>query len=378
MFTAQLPSGDFIYLPGLNWKEIQQLPRMDYYCPDCKAPVILKRGNYKLPHFAHHSSCPATSLSPKETQHHLAGKRLFYDLLSDYFQQVHLEYYFCSIKQRADVCIEGGISLVIEFQCSAISASEVINRTGGYRQLGYDVRWFLHPQFLPVTRQEVAVVKLSQFLQSCIYTHKNLVQTLTFLNPDTKSMTVMILHHHLNQDYYVIEPIELKLDSGNFILQQPIPCLPNPQTVTKVMQEHYDRRKRNLFTYFQSKDWSFHFLVKKWKKTELTLPPYIGLPVVGSHNLGCEFLWQFKLVNYLVTCSQSNEPLTTEQLIENFYLSLPNRKIQNQESVQILTTYYNFLVENRLPEKPFYKSNSRKLYMEQWYRFQLLAKPSKH
>lgn len=378
MFTALLTSGDLVYLLDMNWKEIQQLPRFNYHCPDCNAPVILKRGSYKLPHFAHHSSCTSNLLSPTETQQHLAGKQLLYDLLSNYFQQVHLEYYFPSIKQRADVCLGGELSLVLEYQCSAISATDVVRRTEGYRQCGYDVRWLLHPQFLHVEQKSLTIVRLSMFLQSCLYTHKNLVQTLTFLNPDTQSITMMILHHPLNQDYYVVELIQLKLESGTFLLQQPIYCLPNPQTVSRVMQEHYNRRKRNLFTYFQTKDRPFHFLAKKWKKTEQTLPQYIGLPVVGSHHLGCEFIWQFKLVNYLVTRSQATEPLTREQIIEFFLLNFPNKASQSQDAIQVIATYYDFLKLHRLPEQPFYKSDSHKRYMEAWYRFQLLAKPSKH
>lgn len=378
MFTAKTASGVLLHLPDLNWKEIQQLPRLGYSCPDCNQPVILKKGNYKLPHFAHHLSCTSNSLSPNETEQHLVGKQLLYDLLSNYFKQVHLEYYFPSIKQRADICLAGELSLVLEYQCSSIPATEVISRTEGYYQCGYEVRWFLHPKFLPVMQKKLTIVKLSRFLQCCLYTHKNLVQTLTFLNPETHSTTIVILHHNLNQGYYVVEQIQLGLDGGTFIVQQPVHCLPDSRAVIGVMQEHYDRKKRHLFTYFQSRDWSFHFLVKKWKKTEQNLPGYIGLPAIGSHTLGCEFIWQFKLVNYLVTRSQATAPIETEQVIENFLLSLPNRTLQTQETVQTVTTYYNFLVQNRLPEKPFYKSNSRKLYMEEWYRFQLLAKPSKH
>lgn len=378
MFTAKTASGDLLHLPVLNWKEVQQLPQSGYYCPDCNAPLILRKGTYKLPHFAHHSSCPSNSLSPKETLHHLAGKQHLYVLLSNYFQQVHLEYYFPSIKQRADVCLSGELSLVVEYQCSAISASEVFSRTLGYSQCGYDVRWLLHPQFLPTEQKGLTIVKLSKFLQACLYTHKNLVQTLTFLNPVTQNVTIMILQHNLNEGYYVVESIQLKIDSGTFILQQPVHCLPDSRAVSRVMQEHYDRKKRNLFAYFQSKDRSFHFLVKKWKKTEQTLPKYIGLPVVESHDLGCEFIWQFKLVNYLVTRSQSTEPLSREQTIELFLLSLPNRAVHTQDTIRAIATYYDFLKLHRLPEKPFYKSDSSKLYMETWYRFQLLAKPSKH
>lgn len=378
MFTAHLASGEVVYLPDLNWKEIHQLPRSGYYCPDCTTPVILKKGSYKLPHFAHYSSCTSNSLSPKETLQHLAGKQLLYELLSNYFQHVDLEYYFPSIKQRADVCLGGELSLVLEYQCSAISATEVTSRTEGYRQCAYDVRWLLNPQFLPTKQNRLTIVKLSKFLQSCLYTHQNLIQTLTFLNPETQSVTIMILQHNLNEDYYVVEPVQLKLDSGAFILQQPVHCLPDSRAVSKVMQEQYDRKKKNLFTYFQSKDRSFHFLVKKWKIKEQTLPKYIGLPVFGSHNLGCEFIWQFKLVNYLVTRSQSSEPLSREQLIELFLLSLPKKAVQSQDTIRVITTYYDFLKLHRLPEKPFYQADSSKLYMEAWYRFQLLAKPSKH
>lgn len=378
MFTAHTPTGDLLYLPDLNRKDIQELPRSIYYCPDCNAPVILKKGNYKIPHFAHFKTCSSNLLSPIETQQHLAGKHLLYSLFSNYFHQVQLEYYFPLLKQRADLYLGSGLFLVVEYQCSSITATEVISRTDGYRRLGYTVRWLLHPQFLPENQNALTIVKLSKFMQSCLHTHKNEVRTLTFLDPDTQSITMLVIHMELNQDYYLVERIQQKLTNGTFILQQPVHRYLDPQTVTKAMQEHYERRKRHLFSYFKSSERQFHFLVKKWKKTEQTLPGYIGLPSIGPQSLGCEFIWQFKLINYLVTHSYAIEPLTRETVIENFLLSLPNRTPQTQETVQTVSTYYDFLKHYHLPEKPFYKSNASKPYMEAWCRFQLLAKPSKH
>lgn len=50
-----------------------------YYCPGCHAPVVLKRGQVVLAHFAHQPHAHCTTFSEGETAEHLTGKRQLAD-----------------------------------------------------------------------------------------------------------------------------------------------------------------------------------------------------------------------------------------------------------------------------------------------------------
>ncbi|MDM5206992.1 competence protein CoiA [Cytobacillus kochii] len=120
-----------------------------FYCPECKDVVILKNGIFKKSHFAHkpHSQCFESY--EKESEIHLKGKLLLYDLLKKYYRNVEIEKYFVNIHQRADLSFEhnGGV-YAIEFQCSIIPTKIVHKRTNGYIKSGIKPLWILSHQQL--------------------------------------------------------------------------------------------------------------------------------------------------------------------------------------------------------------------------------------
>nr|MWN20684.1 hypothetical protein [Leuconostoc lactis] len=46
----------------------------EFYCPGCLAPVYLRQGEIKQPHFAHRAGAQCHTFSDNETPQHLAGK----------------------------------------------------------------------------------------------------------------------------------------------------------------------------------------------------------------------------------------------------------------------------------------------------------------
>lgn len=143
----------------------------DYHCPQCHAPVILKRGTTMIAHFAHQPSFDCASFSEGETAEHLQGKRQLAAWFARSGYRVQLEAPLPALHQRPDVLVFGVNQqpLAIEFQCAPLSVQRLAARTTGYREHGYRVWWLLgHPYAKGVTRHGKAI-KFLQFAQNWGY-----------------------------------------------------------------------------------------------------------------------------------------------------------------------------------------------------------------
>lgn len=122
------------------------LTKMDQFqCPVCYQTVRLKIGDKVRPYFAHiNQTCEYQTLSEAESLDHLSGKLGLQTILAQE-GEVFLEVVMPEIEQRADLVLENW--LVIEYQCSPITRSEIERRTQKYRQLKYEVLWIFGPKF---------------------------------------------------------------------------------------------------------------------------------------------------------------------------------------------------------------------------------------
>lgn len=141
-----------------------------YYCPACKAELVIKRGEIKRHHFAHKSIADCDTFTHDMSKWHINWQETFpeenrevvieLDITENeyrnnlyYALEETLEDYneYCdrerkdklkifNVKHRADVCIG---NYVIEFQHSPISAKEFYNRNWFYNLAGYNVIWVL-------------------------------------------------------------------------------------------------------------------------------------------------------------------------------------------------------------------------------------------
>lgn len=106
---------------------------VSYVCPLCGEPVILRRGEIKVPHFAHKSGyelCDGWHYDMSEW--HLRMQSYF----DEQYREVVVEK--DGIKHRADILMNG---VVIEFQHSPLPIGEFKKRNDFYTSCGYKVVW---------------------------------------------------------------------------------------------------------------------------------------------------------------------------------------------------------------------------------------------
>lgn len=105
---------------------------IQYYCPACGKPVILKSGIQNADHFAHIANECVDAWNYDMSEWHIKMQRFF---PAD-AREVVIKHK--GIIHRADVLIE---NTVIEMQHSPISAEEFNNRNEFFTSLGYRVTW---------------------------------------------------------------------------------------------------------------------------------------------------------------------------------------------------------------------------------------------
>lgn len=107
----------------------------NYFCPECGAKLVLRKGNIRTHHFAHQANSQCTdSWHYDMSDWHMRWQARFpletQEVVKTYNGQKH----------RADVLDEGS-KLVFEFQHSALSSDEFDDRNRFYNGLGYKVIW---------------------------------------------------------------------------------------------------------------------------------------------------------------------------------------------------------------------------------------------
>lgn len=108
-----------------------------YTCPECHAPLGVKKGLYKKAHFYHlyKSQCDRE----KNRQDHEEVQKRIKELCP----AVELEKPFPLVRRIADIYWPD-MDLVIEVQCSPISEHELAARNRDYNSLGLKVIWIFH------------------------------------------------------------------------------------------------------------------------------------------------------------------------------------------------------------------------------------------
>ncbi|MFT8813630.1 competence protein CoiA [Oenococcus sp.] len=134
-----------------------------FSCPGCQRPLCLKKGQIKMPHFAHRPGMVCDYFSENESQLHLVAKKCLNRILTQVGYQTQLEKVFPEIKQRADLWIQDadGRQLAIEFQQSPISVDKLRQRTAGYHRIGLQVIWILGPNYFRQHLQERTIFKFA-------------------------------------------------------------------------------------------------------------------------------------------------------------------------------------------------------------------------
>lgn len=132
--------------------------RAQYCCPKCQQPVVLKKGATKAPYFAHQTSI----LGHGESQIHQLGKQAIGQLAALLHYQVQYEV-AVNHQQRADVLLQKQQPVVIEYQCSPLTITQLTARTHGYQASGLTVWWVVGQRYWPqhhhLSAQQLAFIQ---------------------------------------------------------------------------------------------------------------------------------------------------------------------------------------------------------------------------
>ncbi|MCW6682117.1 hypothetical protein NHG29_04425 [Aerococcaceae bacterium NML160702] len=142
MYAAYGENGLLIYAEQVT--QLSNGNTLQFFCPECRQRVYLKcsrRGKY---YFAHKQACRSQPIRRDyaETQRHKQAKDVIVSACQHRGLQAFSEYYWEEIQQTADIYVPSA-RLVIEFQHSPISSSELRARTLNYRRLGLTVIWLM-------------------------------------------------------------------------------------------------------------------------------------------------------------------------------------------------------------------------------------------
>lgn len=130
MLTAYY-NGEIVYAQQAANKNV-------YLCPACMQQVILRKGNLKIPHFAHMKNSDCINQQDGETNEHLNGKQQMIEFINPH--PAKLEVYLKEINQRPDILMG---NLAIEFQCSPIGVKRLTQRINGYQDMKMRSLWIL-------------------------------------------------------------------------------------------------------------------------------------------------------------------------------------------------------------------------------------------
>ncbi|WP_421384201.1 competence protein CoiA [Bacillus salacetis] len=166
MLTAINKYREMILLPRLTLNEILSLRGQDFFCPECRGPLIIKAGEIKMPHFAHKSGTMCNVSHEPETFQHMKGKLHLFQHFSSFIPQVTLEHYLTEIQQRPDIYIQlNNRNFALEYQCSPISSTAFAERTAGYQNAGIEPVWISGEK---VKTKGPGTIVLSNFQQNFI------------------------------------------------------------------------------------------------------------------------------------------------------------------------------------------------------------------
>lgn len=132
MFIAKDENGNLVEIDEVR-------PNKKYFCPCCGAELVVKRGDIRVHHFSHRSLSDCDSFYEPMTKWHLDWQRRFPKQCREVVVRNNGEIH------RADVLLRN-LKLVIEFQHSPISTTEILKRNRFYKEAGYKIIWIFDKQ----------------------------------------------------------------------------------------------------------------------------------------------------------------------------------------------------------------------------------------
>jgi len=116
-----------------------------FFCPECMAPVILRKGRIRVHHFAHTASS-SCKYAAGESEQHLRIKKTLYEILRKHprCSRCEMERRLNGVRPDVSLYVEK-TAIAIELQRSAISTEEIAERTQIYNDLNIAIIWVIPP-----------------------------------------------------------------------------------------------------------------------------------------------------------------------------------------------------------------------------------------
>ncbi|WP_028782063.1 competence protein CoiA [Thalassobacillus devorans] len=277
MLSAINDKGQLIQLPGRHIHElIPPHNQESYFCPQCKAPVLVRAGSKVVPHFAHfpNSSCPSSKSG--EGAYHQQGKVRLWEWLQAQGYNPVLEGYLPEIGQRPDLLLQTkSRRIAIEYQCARISEKEIAKRTRQYNEIGIFPFWILGGN--RVVRKGSGLLQLTAFERNFIYHYRD--YRIHFFDPVTDQM---MIGYHLqgsgsNLVFSIIRYFPLAVISLKNVFAEPNLLLNDMPAGWKSFVKK--RRTRPLgHTSPQEKSWRQYLYAKSYHPSLLPSITYLPVP----------------------------------------------------------------------------------------------------
>ncbi|EMG28125.1 CoiA-like family protein [Listeria fleischmannii 1991] len=366
MFTAQDENGQSITVTETNRHLLKNASKF-YMCHCCQEEVILKNGEIKIPHFAHKKGGKCQAASEGETSRHLNAKKLLLGWLKYQNFQVELEHYFPVIKRQADLFVENNI--VIEYQCSTIPISQMIERTENYLSLGLKPYWILGQKV--VMKQGKYV--FSTFQLAFLLKDKQLGYFLLSFHPEEKCFELFYHIQHYAGKYFFASSMKLSTNYSLEAMQEKITGV----RFKSLFVKRNRKLEREHLSYFYAKYKTKSVFLQQLYQAGyaiINLPPEIGVQLPSQflvHTPAVE--WQFKLWENFLKLLETGDTFSKEhiaQYFQKYVMSIKMIFLPLNECHLLLTEYLLFLEkEGVLVEYILdrYKIKRQMMYKEKSY-----------
>ncbi|MFD1031188.1 competence protein CoiA [Metaplanococcus flavidus] len=307
-----------------------------FTCPDCGNILYLKIGNIKIPHFAHKSHSDCDSYSESESSLHLQGKILLHKFFTAKNFKVELEKYMPEIRQRADLLVDS--RTVIEFQCSAISAHDVVRRTAAYKAVGLYPTWIFGNNEKPENR--IQVIHLMEYQKKMLINHEH-TKYLLLLNPSTGQFTYYSNLFFISGNRWVGKISSLPANKQTFPFAVPKRLgrkdFETMYSVFALARTAFIRSQLFAKNRYQNPFW---LLCYKLGLDIRNVPATIGVPIAGAECIAEHaVIWQLKTVRAL------EQGKSVSDLISSMKIKLSNKgdAAQLEKVMQDYTSFIHYM-----------------------------------
>ncbi|MEI4769683.1 competence protein CoiA family protein [Psychrobacillus sp. FJAT-51614] len=349
-FLTAITKHGQVFIPANYSKEhLRELKKHNKFsCLQCREEVILKNGPINIPHFAHRrkSDC-INSFSEGETEDHLNGKFQLFAFFQQKNVQAYLEEYIPSINQRPDILIKNGDKLIaIEYQCSQLPASLLIDRSNGYKKQSVNPLWILKtpsPSELPT--KEIGVMQLSSFKKQFFLTYPTYGKTIITYCPHTKHFHYISNTLHIKTNTYItkIKKLSINDQTWPFAIIKRI-SFEEYQKYFNLYQSYRLKHINHLYFYNRRGIQSvFLQICYRWRLSPQKLPLFIGIPTANAEVFHVHAVeWQIQLLDYL---NKINVPINSVNTshCKAFIQDRPIGPVNDEQKLIAVKAYINIL-----------------------------------